>query len=96
MCHHFCCILLVTQTNPSTIREGTTKRYVNTKSQGWSGAILEAGYHTLYVQESVYHIIVVGIPWYSQSCHLLDGRALLDGYLGGDVCGNHGRLMQYW
>lgn len=47
-------------------------------------------------QESVYHIIVVGIPWYSQSCHLLDGRALLDGHLGGDVCGNHECLMQYW
>lgn len=45
---------------------------MNTQGQGQSG---EAGYHTLYVQEFVYHFIIVGIPWISGSSHLLDSHA---------------------
>lgn len=45
---------------------------MNTQGQGWSGV---AGYLSLHVQESVYHIVIVGIPWISESSHLLDGHA---------------------
>lgn len=39
-CHHFGCILLVTETNSDTMWEGTRRR-------GLLGVVLEAGYHIL-------------------------------------------------
>lgn len=67
-------ILLLAQTKTSKVWEGVTEG-VNTQKQGWTGTILETGYHTLHIQESAHHVILVGIPWDSQSHHPLGGHA---------------------
>lgn len=45
-CYHFCCLLLVTQTNPDTKCEGTTQK-CGYHEMGSLQVLLEAGYHVL-------------------------------------------------
>lgn len=61
---------------PSLIHyERESQEGVSTQKQGWKGTMLETGSHTLHIQESVHHGVIVGIHWDSQSHHPGGGHA---------------------
>lgn len=45
ICHHFCCMLLVTQPDSGKMWAGTTPNGVNSKKQDLLGAAMGTGYH---------------------------------------------------